>query len=75
VLPLTPKEFQLLEVLLRRPNRVLSRDLLSSVLWPFEDQADGNLLDVHIANLRNKLEAHGGRRIVQTVRGIGFVIR
>ena len=74
-LPLTPKEFQLLETLVRRPNRVFSRELLASSLWPFGEEVDDNLLDAHVANLRNKLELGGGRRIVQTVRGVGFVLR
>jgi two-component system response regulator MprA len=74
-LPLTPKEFQLLEALVRRPNRVFSRDFLMSLLWPMNDGVDDNLLDAHVANLRHKLEANGGRRLVQTVRGVGFVLR
>lgn len=74
-LPLTPKEFQLLEVFVRRPNRVFTREFLMSLLWPQSDFVDDNLLDAHIANLRHKLEAPGGRRLLQTVRGVGFVLR
>lgn len=72
---LTPTEFDLLVFLARRTNRVVTRQIISSALWPLDDDIDDNLLDAHLANLRQKLEAHGGRRIIQTVRGIGFVLR
>jgi len=73
--PLTPKEFLLLEVMARKPNRVFTRETLMSLLWPGSESVDDNLLDAHATNLRQKLEAGGGRRLVQTVRGIGFVLR
>ena len=73
--PLTPKEFMLLEVMARKPNRVFTRETLMSLLWPGSEWVDDNLLDAHATNLRQKLEAGGGRRLIQTVRGIGFVLR
>ncbi len=73
--PLTPKEFALLEIMARRPNRVFTRETLIALLWPANESVDDNLLDVHATNLRQKLEAAGGRRLIQTVRGIGFVLR
>ena len=72
---LTPTEFELLVFLARRTNRVVTRQVISSAIWPLDDDVDDNLLDAHLANLRQKLEAGGGRRIIQTVRGIGFVLR
>jgi two-component system response regulator MprA len=75
VIPLTPKEFLLLELMARKPNRVFTRETLMALLWPANESVDDNLLDAHATNLRQKLEAHGGRRIIQTVRGIGFVLR
>lgn len=75
VVPLTPKEFTLLEAMARKPNRVFTRDALMSLLWPAGDRVDDNVLDAHATNLRQKLEAGGGRRLIQTVRGIGFVLR
>lgn len=72
---LTPTEFELLVFLARRTNRVVTRQIISSAIWPLDDDVDDNLLDAHLANLRQKLEAGGGRRIIQTVRGIGFVLR
>lgn len=74
-IPLTPKEFFLLEVMARKPNRVFTRETLMSLLWPSNESIDDNLLDAHATNLRQKLEATGGRRLIQTVRGIGFVLR
>jgi two-component system response regulator MprA len=75
VIPLTPKEFTLLEVMARKPNRVFTRETLMALLWPASETVDDNLLDAHATNLRQKLEANGGRRLIQTVRGIGFVLR
>jgi len=72
---LTPKEFSLLEIMARRPNRVFTRETLMAMLWPASESVDDNLLDAHATNLRQKLEAEGGRRLVQTVRGVGFVLR
>jgi two-component system response regulator MprA len=73
--PVTPKEFALLEALARRPNRVFTREALMALLWPESESVDDNLLDAHVANLRQKLEAGGGRRLIQTVRGVGLVLR
>lgn len=74
-IPLTPKEFLLLELMARKPNRVFTRETLMALLWPSNESVDDNLLDAHATNLRQKLEASGGRRLIQTVRGIGFVLR
>ncbi len=72
---LTPKEFVLLELIARRPMRVFTRDALKAALWPGDAEIDDNLLDAHAANLRQKIEANGGRRLIQTVRGVGLVLR
>ncbi|MEO8539897.1 MAG: response regulator transcription factor [bacterium] len=74
-IPLTPTEFDLLVFLARRTNRVVTRQIISSAIWPLDEEVDGNLLDAHMANLRHKLEAGDRPRIIQTVRGIGFVLR
>jgi two-component system response regulator MprA len=75
IIAVTPKEFSFLELMARRPNRVFTRETLMSLLWPASEHVDDNLLDAHATNLRQKLEANGGRRLIQTVRGIGFVLR
>lgn len=72
---LTRTEFSLLHALCRRPNHVVTRESLTGAVWPDADAIDDNLLDAHIANLRQKLESGGERRLIQTVRGIGFVLR
>ena len=72
---LTPKEFVMLELLARRPRRVLTRETLKAAFWPGDRDIDDNLLDAHVTNLRQKLEAGGRSRLVQTVRGVGFVLR
>lgn len=73
--PLTPTEFDLLVFLARRTNRVVTRQIIASAIWPLEEEVDDNLLDAHMANLRHKLETGNRERIIQTVRGIGFVLR
>lgn len=73
--PLTRTEFDILEVLARRADRVVSRDGLASAVWPDGGITDDSVLDSHVTNLRRKLESGGEGRIVQTVRGIGFTLR
>ena len=54
---------------------MVTRESITGLLWPEVDAVDDNLLDAHVANLRQKMEAGGERRLIQTVRGIGFVLR
>lgn len=68
---LSPREFNLLECLLRHPGQVLSRDQLLDYAWPYGDMLTHNTVDTYIHYLRDKLGASGGARI-QTVRGIGY---
>ncbi len=72
-LELTVTEFNLLAMFLRNAGRVLSKRQLLATVWGFDDY-DVNLVEVHVSALRKKLEQHGPR-IVQTVRGIGYVLR
>jgi len=71
-LQLTPTEFRLLEALMRRPGEVIRRSELMDRVWGMSFDPGTGLADVHIANLRSKLEAGGRPRIIATVRGIGF---
>lgn len=73
VLDLTRTEYDLLSVLAQHPGQVLTKTQLLTQVWGF-DAYDGNLVEVHLSALRRKLEAHGPR-IVQTVRGVGYVLR
>lgn len=74
-LPLTLTEFRLLEKLMSEPGRVFSRAELLEAIWGYETPTESNTVDVHITNLRKKLEAGGKPRIVQTVRRAGFTLR
>ncbi|MFE4968926.1 response regulator transcription factor [Streptomyces sp. NPDC056660] len=74
-LQLTTREFDLLLALAHRPGQVLSRSQLLEQVWGYTWDVDTNVVDVFIGYLRKKLEADGRPRILQTVRGIGFVLR
>ncbi len=75
LIELTRTEFDLLELLLRHPRRVLSRSVLFTEVWGYDFGTGSNSLDVYIGYLRRKLEAHGERRLVHTVRGVGYVLK
>src|SRR5437588_9473350 len=72
---LTRTEFQLLELFLLNPRRVLSSDLIYDRVWGYDFGPGGNALRVYIGYLRRKLEAGGERRLIQTVHGVGYVLR
>ncbi|GAB4249656.1 response regulator transcription factor [Deferrisoma sp.] len=73
-LSLTPKEFQILQALLLQKGKTLSRTRLSLQVYDHAFDAESNVLDAHVANLRRKLKAAGGERVIETVRGVGFRI-
>jgi two-component system response regulator MprA len=72
---LTPKEFDLFAYLLRHPRQVLSRDLILQEVWGYDFGGNDNILEVYIGYLRAKTEADHEPRLIQTVRGIGYVLR
>ncbi|MFC9842725.1 response regulator transcription factor [Streptomyces sp. NPDC060223] len=74
-LGLTTREFDLLVTLAQRPGQVLSRSQLLEQVWGYTWDVDTNVVDVFIGYLRRKLEADGEKRILQTVRGVGFALR
>jgi two-component system, OmpR family, response regulator MprA len=75
LIELTRTEFDLMELLLRHPRRVLSRSVLFTEVWGYDFGTGSNSLDVYIGYLRRKLEAHGEPRLVHTVRGVGYVLK
>jgi two-component system response regulator MprA len=75
VVELTRTEFQLLELLMLNPRRVLSSELIYDRVWGYDFGRSGNALRVYIGYLRRKLEAEGGRRLIQTVHGVGYALR
>jgi two-component system response regulator MprA len=72
---LTPREFELLALLLRHPRRVLPRGLILQEVWGYDFAGYDNVLEVYIGYLRTKTEAGGEPRLIHTVRGVGYVLR
>ena len=72
---LTRTEFSLLELFLLNPRQVLTRSIIFERVWGYDFGPGSNSLDVYIGYLRRKLEEHGGSRLVQTVRGVGYALR
>jgi two-component system response regulator MprA len=72
---LTVTEFKLLHMLLRHPRQVLERRQILNEVWGYDFGGDDNVLEIYIGYLRRKLEAGGDPRLIQTVRGVGYVLR
>jgi two-component system response regulator MprA len=72
---LSPTEFALLELFLRNPGRALTHAEIFDAVWGFDFGRGSNLLNVYMGYLRRKLEAGGEPRLVQTIRGFGYVLR
>lgn len=75
VITLTAKEYDLLELLMRHPKQVLTRNVIFDHVWGYSFRGESNVLDVYIRYIRQKLESGGEKRLIQTVRGIGYVLR
>ena len=72
---LTRTEFTLLEMFLRRPRRVLERSFILEEVWGYDFPTTANSLEVYVGYLRRKTEAEGEPRLIQTVRGVGYVLK
>jgi len=72
---LTAKEYDLLELFLRHPRQVLTREMIFDRVWGYDFGGESNVLDVYIRYLRQKLELEGETRLIHTVRGVGYVLR
>jgi two-component system response regulator MprA len=75
VIELTRLEFSLLELFLANPRKVLTRTTIFQEVWGNDSESASNSLDVFVGSLRRKLETDGEPRLIQTVRGIGYVLR
>ena len=75
VVRLTRTEFELLHLFMRNPRRVLPHGLVHERVWGYDFALAGNTLRVYVGYLRRKLEANGERRLLHTVRGVGYVLR
>ncbi|MEY4602358.1 MAG: hypothetical protein RL292_299 [Candidatus Parcubacteria bacterium] len=69
---LTLKEFVLLEYFMRHPNTVINREELLTHLWDFNYSSFSNVVDVHVKNLRKKLDLQEGQTVLETIRGVGY---
>lgn len=74
-LHLTAKEFELLLYFMQHPRQVLTKEQILDAVWGYEYVGESNVVEVYIAMLRQKLEEHDNPRIIQTVRGVGYVLR
>jgi two-component system response regulator MprA len=75
VISLTAKEYELLELFMRHPRQVLTRDLIYDHVWSYDFGGESNIIEVYIRYLRQKLEINGETRLLHTVRGMGYVLR
>jgi DNA-binding response OmpR family regulator len=72
---LTVKEFDLLELLLSHPRQVFTRYQILEKVWGYDFMGESNIIEVYVRALRIKLEAHDSKRLVHTIRGVGYVLR
>ena len=75
LVPLTAKEYELLELFLRHPRQVLTREVIFDRVWGYDFGGESNVLEVYIRYLRQKLELENESRLIHTVRSVGYVIR
>jgi two-component system, OmpR family, response regulator MprA len=72
---LSPTEYELLALFLRRPRQVLTRDIIMDRVWGLDFEGSSNVMEVYVGYLRAKLEAEGEPRLIHTIRGIGYVFK
>jgi two-component system, OmpR family, response regulator MprA len=72
---LTAKEYDFLELFMRNPQQVLTRDQIYERIWGYDFGGESNIIEVYVRYLRAKLEAAGEPRLIQTVRGVGYALR
>jgi two-component system response regulator MprA len=74
-LPLTPREFRLLELLVRSSPRVVPRQTIMEEIWGFDSEVSENNLEAFVSQLRIKIDGGGAPKLIRTVRGIGYCVR
>jgi two-component system response regulator MprA len=72
---LTAKEYELLELFMRNPRNVLTRDVIFDRVWGYDFGGESNIIEVYVRYLRRKIEVGGLPRLIHTVRGVGYVLR
>ncbi|MEM7332379.1 MAG: response regulator transcription factor [Chloroflexota bacterium] len=75
IFDLTAKEYELLELFMRHPRQVMTRDLIFDRVWNYDFGGESNIIEVYVRYLRQKTEKGGMSRLIHTVRGIGYVLR
>ena len=75
LIELTPKEYTVLEYLMRHAGRVMSRTLITEYAWGYHFDPGTNIVDVVINHLRKKIDAKADKKLITTVRGVGYVIK
>ncbi|MEB3359931.1 MAG: response regulator transcription factor [Synechococcales bacterium] len=75
VIDLTMKEFELLKYLMEHPREVLTREQILENVWGYDFMGESNVIEVYVRYLRLKIEEEGDKRLIQTVRGVGYVLR
>lgn len=75
VIDLTAKEYELMELFMRNPRQVLTRDLIFDRVWKYDFGGESNIIEVYVRYLRQKTESDGEPRVIHTVRGVGYVLR
>ncbi|GAB4121850.1 MAG: response regulator transcription factor [Roseiflexaceae bacterium] len=72
---LTAKEYELLELFMRHPQQVLTREVIYDRVWGYDFGGESNIIEVYVRYLRQKLEANNETRLIHTVRGVGYILR
>ena len=75
VIDLTTKEYDLLELFMRHPRQVLTRDQIMEGVWGLDYDGESNVIEVYVGYLRQKLEAGGQPRLIHTIRHAGYILR
>jgi two-component system OmpR family response regulator len=73
-LGLLPREFKLLEYFMQHPNQLLTRNMFLEKIWNYKVPIQTNVVDVHIGNIRRKVDAAGEPRLIECVRGVGYIL-
>jgi len=71
---LTPKEYALLEFLMRHPGQIITRTMITEKVWDYHFDTSTNIVEVHVSHLRNKIDKNFERKLLHTVKGIGYVL-
>jgi len=72
---LSPTEYELLSLFMRRPRQVLTREIILDAVWGLDFEGSSNVMEVYVGYLRSKLEAAGESRLIHTIRGVGYVFK